>query len=159
MKKVFIVLFIVLFSSSVHSEKRDENEIVWAHESDPTMKEAIKEARATLDSFLKRYKSNYPNVHDYKLKVMIQDENGTEHFWVQPFRPAKRGFEGILANEPKIVKNVEHGQLISFTKDMISDWGYVLNGKQYGSYTVCALFKSMPKEQVEYYRKNHGFQC
>ncbi len=157
-KVIFILSFLI--SQNVLGIERDENEIVWADEKDPVMVEAIKEARATLDTFLRKYKSNIPNVTSYKLKVMLTDENGTEHFWVTPFRPAKSGgFEGVLANEPRIVRNVKQGEMIQFTRSIVSDWGYVENGKQFGSFTVCALFRTMPKEQVTYYKKNHGFQC
>ena len=159
LKKVIFVLSIFIMQSAQGVE-RDENEIVWAHEEDPVMVEAIKQARVTLDSFLKKYQENIPNVESYKLKVMLTDDNGTEHFWVTPFRPAQNGgFEGILANEPRVVRTVTHGELIQFSKSMVSDWGYVENGKQIGSFTICALFQSMPAEQVEYYKKNHGFQC
>jgi len=160
MNKFYFTIILSILSFTSIAETRDENEIVWADKEDPVMVSAIKKARSTLKGFLDRYVSNIPNVADYKLKVMIEDANGVEHFWVQPFRPAKNGgFEGILANEPRIVKSVKYGEIVSFNKDMITDWGYVENGKQYGSYTICALFQSMPKDQVEYYRKNHGFQC
>lgn len=168
MKKIILstIITLALFSgliiSSVYAEKPSArgDEVVMANDDDPVMAEAIKKARATLDDFLKRYESKKPNVDDYKLKVMITDKHGTEHFWVQPFKQKKDGsFEGTLANSPQIVRSVTAGQKVTFKRDKISDWGYVEDGKQFGSYTVCALFKSMPKEQVEYYRKNHGFQC
>lgn len=121
---------------------------------------AIKKTQATLDTFLKKHESNKPNVQSYKLKVMITDKNDTEHFWVMPFKQIKKdSFEGILANEPRIVESVKYGERIKFDRSMISDWGYVENGKQIGSYTICALFGSMPKAQVAYYKNNHGFTC
>jgi uncharacterized protein YegJ (DUF2314 family) len=99
------------------------------------------------------------NTSGYKLKVMVTDARGTEHFWITPFRATADGFEGILANDPKIVRSVQSGQLIRFKREEISDWGYERDGRQVGSYTVCALFKKMPLEQADYYRKNHGFDC
>lgn len=153
-------LFLLLMVQFSHGETRDENEIIWIHEEDPVMVEAIKKARATLDMFLEKYTENFPNVDSYKLKVMITDRNGTEHFWVTPFRLNNDGdFEGILANEPRIVESVSHGEMIKFKRNRISDWGYVENGQQIGSFTICALFNSMPAERVEYYKTNHGFVC
>lgn len=58
-----------------------------------------------------------------------------------------------------MVKNVRHGQQISFVRSDISDWGYVRNGKQVGSFTVCAMMRHAPKEQSDYYRKTYGFEC
>ena len=59
----------------------------------------------------------------------------------------------------QVVRNVRGGQTIQFKESDISDWGYEKNGRQVGSYTVCALFKQMPPDQVKYYRENHGFDC
>jgi len=47
----------------------------------------------------------------------------------------------------------------STKREQISDWGYVLNGKQIGSYTVCVLFKTMPEKDVARYKRDHGFSC
>lgn len=89
----------------------------------------------------------------------MKDGPGTEHFWVIPFCPTDEGFDGVLANDPRIVRNVKAGQIIRFTKAEISDWGCIKAGRQIGSFTVCVLFKKMPLEQADYYRKNHGFDC
>lgn len=159
MKKLAILLMLLMVHS-VHAEQFDEDEVVWVEGEDPVMIEAIQNARKTLDGFLQKHSDNVPSVESYKLKVMLSDSNGTEHFWVTPFRTVANGrFEGVLANEPQVVRSVSYGQVIEFDRSMISDWGYVENGKQIGSYTICALFKSMPKEQVEYYKQNHGFVC
>jgi uncharacterized protein YegJ (DUF2314 family) len=140
-------------------EKRDENEVVFAGESDPDMASAIRQARATLDEFLSIAASPPANASGFKLKAMVKDGPETEHFWVTPFRVTGSGFEGILANQPRVVRNVRAGQVIKFSRAEVSDWGYVRDGRQIGSFTVCALFKKMPKEQSDYYRKNHGFDC
>lgn len=159
MKKLAILLMLLVVHS-VHAEQFDEDEVVWVEGEDPVMIEAIQNARKTLDGFLQKHSDSVPSVESYKLKVMLSDSNGTEHFWVTPFRAVANGrFEGVLANEPQVVRSVSYGQVIEFDRSMISDWGYVENGKQIGSYTICALFKSMPKEQVEYYEENHGFVC
>ena len=148
-----------LAALSGFAQKRDVNEIVLVGETDPDMVAAIRQARAGLDEFLRLADKPPADVTGLKLKVMIRDPNGTEHFWVSPFRPVGDKFEGILANEPQIVRSVRNGQRISFARDEISDWGYVRNGRQVGSSTVCVLMKKVPREQADYYRKNHGFDC
>jgi uncharacterized protein YegJ (DUF2314 family) len=141
------------------AQKRDENEIVLVGEKDPEMVAAIQQARAELDGFLRLAEKPPAAVSGLKLKVMVRDQNGTEHFWVSPFRVVGERFEGTLANEPRIVRSVRNGQRIGFAREEISDWGYVRNGRQVGSFTVGVLMKKVPKEQAEYYRKNHGFDC
>jgi uncharacterized protein YegJ (DUF2314 family) len=90
---------------------------------------------------------------------MAEDSNGIETFWITHFRPLEQGFIGEVANEPRIVKSVTWGQQLRFTREQITDWGYLKNDRQVGSFTICALFKEMPAEQVEYYRSQHGFDC
>lgn len=138
---------------------RGDDQVVNVARDDPDMTAAIKHARATLDDFLKLAEAPPTDTDGYKLKVMVRDGDATEHFWVIPFSRTKDGFEGTLANEPQAVRNVTAGQTIQFTRDDISDWGYTRDGRQVGSFTVCAMFKQMAKEDVEYYRTNYGFDC
>lgn len=152
--------FFLAFTAALASaQQRDESEVVLIGTKDPDMISAIRSARSELDGFLKLAANPPSQTSGYKLKVMIREGENAEHFWVSPFRPTAEGFEGTLANDPKVVRSVKAGQSIRFTRDQVSDWGYVRNGRQVGSYTVCALFKKMPAEQANYYRTNHGFDC
>lgn len=150
---------LLLVFLSLNSMARDEDEFVWIKGEDPEMLKAIKHARNSLGSFLKKYRKPEKNMSNFKLKVHIKDKFGHEHFWVTPFSETKTGFTGTLANQASVVKSVKEGQKINFTKADVSDWGYVKNGRQFGSFTVCVLLKKMPKEQAMYFIKNHGFQC
>lgn len=141
------------------AQTRDHNEIIKVPSEDRAMADAIAKAQATLDEFLLVWKQQAPGNSEYRLKVRVKDGALSEHFWVQPFRPTTKGFEGVLANEPRVVGNVKGGQRITFSRADISDWGYVRDGKQVGSFTICAMFKHAPEEQVDYYKKNYGFDC
>lgn len=109
---------------------------------------AIAEAKRTLDDFLALSKKPPAGATNFKLKVMLSDDSGVEHFWFIPFKEIKGGFAGVLANAPSVIKSVTAGKVYAFKREQITDWGYELNGKQIGSFTVCALFKTMPKEDV-----------
>lgn len=142
-----------------HAQKRDESEVVNVGKGDPDMAAAIQQARATLPDFLALAAKPPAGTEEYKLKVQVVDGRQTEHFWVTPFEVTPDGFSGVLANSPKVVRNVKAGQVIQFKPSAISDWGYTKDGRQVGSYTVCVLFKKMPAEQANYYRTHHGFDC
>lgn len=154
-----ILLLLLLATTLVNGQQRDESEVVSVASEDADMAGAIRTARDGLDEFLKLAASPPPDTSDYKLKVAVRDGEEVEHFWVIPFQQTDDGFTGTLANDPKLVRNVEVGQSIRFKRSDISDWGYVRHGRQVGSYTVCVLFKQMPAEQATYYRTNHGFDC
>ena len=141
------------------SEQRIGDQVVQVPNEDRDMNAAIAKARATLDVFLATARKPPKGASDFKLKVRFTDAHGSEHMWVTPFRQVGQRFEGQLSNTPEVVRNVQGGQTVRFGRADISDWGYSQNGRQIGSYTVCAMFKSMPAEQVRRYKQDHGFVC
>ncbi len=158
-KNILVASCLAVLLPFAAAQKRDESEVVHVRDSDADMAAAIKEARRTLPAFLALAANPPEDTEGYKLKVMVTDRHGTEHFWVTPFKIERGGFSGTLANEPRVVRNVRGGQTIKFKQADISDWGYEKSGRQVGSYTVCVLFKQMPEDQASYYRQNHGFDC
>ena len=120
---------------------------------------AIEKARASLDDFLVLNNNPPPESENFKLKVMVEDENGVEHLWFTPFEQRGDQFVGFLANEPQVVTSVTFGEVYGFERSQVTDWGYERNGVQYGSFTVCALFLFMDKAIVDAYKNDHGFIC
>jgi uncharacterized protein YegJ (DUF2314 family) len=157
--KKFIFAAILIVSNPCAATDKINDRTVKVSAQDKNMTLAITEARRTLDAFLALSKKHPEGASNFKLKVMLSDEGGVEHFWFIPFEETKDGFAGVLANDPLVIKSVVAGKVYTFKREQISDWGYELNGKQIGSFTVCALFKTMPKADVARYKKDHGFVC
>ena len=157
MRITLAIFLLVLATLACAADRGDE--VVVTKTGDPEMDAARSKALNSLDSFLQIARSKPAGTSGYKLKVQVKDGEYTEHFWVIPFWEVDGKFQGPISNEPKYVHTVKYGQLITFTRNDVSDWGYVRDGRQVGSFTVCAMFKRMTKEQVEYYRKNYGFDC
>lgn len=135
MRAAFLILMLSA-AVALAQEKRDENEVVFASETDPDMVVAIRKARESLDGFLALAASPPANTDGFKVKVMVRDGREVEHFWVTPFRVVGSGFQGVLANAPRVVRNVRAGQILAFSRGEISDRG-----------------------QADYYRRSHGFDC
>ena len=156
-----LCLFLAFAPSHVRAEDaaKGGDKAMMIASDDADMAAAIAQARSSLDDFLALSDAPPPGTDRYKLKVMVVDGNGTEHFWVIPFKRTATGFVGILANEPELVHNVVLGQNIEFNRDDISDWGYTRNGHQVGSFTVCVMLKKMSKEEADYMRSQYGFDC
>ncbi|MCZ8092695.1 MAG: DUF2314 domain-containing protein [Acidovorax sp.] len=93
------------------------------------------------------------------MKVKFSGGGNDEHIWVTPFQVTSKGFTGTLAGQPRYVTHLENGQSVQFTRADVSDWGYVQDGKQKGSYTVCVMFKHMPAADAQRYRRDYGFEC
>jgi len=156
----FLFYALMLVSAlSFAQATRDESEVVIVDKTDPDMIAAIAQARSTLDEFLTVFANPPTGASSFKLKVAIREGSRTEHFWVTPFRTVGDEFAGTVANDAKFVKKAKMGEEIRFSRAEISDWGYTQDGRQLGSYTVCVLFKKMPKDEADYYRTNYGFDC
>jgi uncharacterized protein YegJ (DUF2314 family) len=158
MRAVFVFVLLIV-STAVLAQRRDENEVIGVPKQDAEMAAAIAKAQSMLEEFLSVWRARPAGTSDFRLKVRLTEGGVSEHFWVQPFRTAGNGFEGKLANEPRMVKSVRNGQQISFNRAEVSDWGYFRNGKQVGSFTVCAMMRHAPKDQSDYHRNTYGFQC
>ena len=154
-----LIFLMLLVSITLFGCGGTHDNIVLVDSDDAAMEAAISRARATLDQFLALYGNPPGGAERFKLKVRFSSPRGTEHMWVTPFHQTETGFAGTLADDPEYATDLKNGQEVSFLRDAISDWGYVLNGKQKGSFTVCVLFKKMPAAEVEKYRADYGFEC
>ena len=141
------------------AQQANSDRVVHVATNDPEMTAAIAHVQKTLPGFLTLASNPPVGTEGYKLKVAVTDANGTEHFWVAPFQAVGGVFRGAINNTPQVVRNVKLGQVIEFEQAHISDWGYVRDGKQIGSFTVCVLFSRMPKAVADGYRREHGFTC
>ena len=159
MRPYLIAPLLVFGLTAFHVSARDSNELVSAERQDPAISAAVRQAQAGLSEFLALAAKPPADTSGFRVQVMAEDSNGIETFWITPFRPLEQDFIGEVANQPRIVKSVTWGQQLRFTREQITDWGYLKNGRQVGSFTICALFKEMPAEQAEYYRSQHGFDC
>lgn len=157
--RTMLSLMLALAPIPAGAQSQGDDKVVNVARDDPDMAAAIAQARASLDQFLALSDAPPAGTADYKLKVAVKDGDTSEHFWIIPFHKTATGFAGTLANEPQAVHNVTAGQELEFTRDDISDWGYTRNGRQVGSFTVCVLFKTISKEEADYYRENYGFDC
>lgn len=154
-----MILLILALSSHVFAGDKIDDQVRNISEQDAAMNAAIAKARGTLSEFFMVAKNPPEGASGFKLKAMMSDDSGVEHLWFSPFKEIEGGYAGLLVNDPSVIKSMKYGEVYAFRESQITDWGYVLNGKQIGSYTVCVLFKSMEKSIVEQYKRDHGFVC
>jgi uncharacterized protein YegJ (DUF2314 family) len=114
------------------------------------MEAAIARARQEVDSFIAEL--SRPTGENHAVKVPITDSNGTEHFWLTDLSYRDGQFQGVINNEPGIVKNVKFGEARTAAKADISDWMFMRGGKLHGNYTMRPLLQAMPKEEADRFR-------
>lgn len=158
MKRITFLLALA-FPFHVFAEDKIDDQVRFISEQDKAMNAAIAEARSRLGEFFSIANSPPEGADDFKLKVKVSDDSGIEHLWFSPFKEIEGGYAGVLVNEPNVISSMKYGEVYAFREVQITDWGYVLNDKQVGSYTVCVLFQTMEKSVVEKYKRDHGFVC
>lgn len=118
------------------------DKVVDFSKDDAEMNAAIAQARQTLPTFWKHLEAN-PDI-DHSLKVGLPTASGSlEHIWVANIQPEGDKVLGRLANAPVDLPGLEAGSPVTFTRDQISDWSYVKDGKMYGHYTTRVVVKHL----------------
>lgn len=138
------------------TDEKDKSTAV--REDDAAMNKAMAEARATLDEFTARLRDPKPGDDAFSVKVKVTDENGTEHFWASDVQVVGSGFQAVIDNDPNIVKSVKLGQTVKVTRDEVSDWMYMTNGKMIGNRTLRVLLSRMPNEEADALKKEVGWE-
>ena len=114
------------------------------------MDAAIARARSEIDIFIAELAAG--NGTDFGVKAPIEDNGEVEHFWLTDVTYSDGTFEGLIGNDPGMVRNVTFGQKWKISKTEISDWTFMRDGKMHGNYTLRPLLKTMPDEEAEMYR-------
>lgn len=111
---------------------------------------AITKARSEVDSFVEQLSSG--SGEKFGVKSLVEDGDKSEHVWLTDIVYSDDKFEGVIADEPEFVKNVEVGKKWTVSKTEISDWQFIREGKLHGNYTKRASLKSMPQEEADQFR-------
>jgi uncharacterized protein YegJ (DUF2314 family) len=155
MKYLFFLLMACLCCACNKTEdKAEDNDkpdtLIESGYDEQEMDGAIARARKEVDTFIAELSK--PTGEDHAVKVAITENDDTEHFWLIDVSYRDGQFEGVINNEPGIVKNVRMGEKRKVNKADISDWMFMRGGKMYGNYTLRPLLKAMPENEAERYR-------
>lgn len=135
-------------------EREGESDIIRFERADDAMNAAIADARAHLSYFWERMARRARGEDDFTIKVgfAVNNRDGTtrEHIWVDNIRPEGGGYLAELANEPNWMEGKRLGDKVTFTEDMISDWGFARRDKMIGFYTIRVMLPELdPIEAAE----------
>lgn len=139
-----------LTSCSKHSGSGDT---IGVSQDDADMNAAIAKARSTLPQFWQVFDHPDHGEKGFCLKVKITDKDQVEHFWAADIERTNNVIKGTISNDPEYVHSVKNGDRITIPEADISDWLYARDEKMVGNYTLRALFKQMPADEVEKYKK------
>ncbi len=129
-----------------------EDKVYSFSESDPEMNAAIRKARDSLPIFWSKFAAPSSHEKDFTLKVKIDDENGTEHFWCGTIKGNSTSAACVIDNDPQTVKSVSLGQRIAADPASISDWMYMRDGKIIGGETIRVILPRLSKDEADEFR-------
>ena len=128
----------------------DSGNVVHVSDTDPAMNQAMAKARATSDQFAEALR-NPGKRSDFSLKAKFTEGSEAEHMWVNDIRVEGASFKGKLGNDPENLKKIRFGQSVTVSRDRVSDWMYVEDGKLVGGYTLRVLRDRMkPSERKKF---------
>lgn len=127
---------------------RAENVVFVASSS--TMTDAIRAAQSHLPRVFAAVMDPDGKAHPaLSLKVAFPVGDGEEVIWVSKVKRTGKRFTAVLANQPMYLDGLTAGDEVTFTKEMIADWGLVSDGgKLLGHYTTRVLLETMPADQA-----------
>jgi len=122
------------------------------------MHRAVLEARKTVGKFISALNHPAPGQQDFEVKKPFIQGNQVEHIWLSDVRFIGHRFQGQVDNQPRKIRGVKLGQLVSVNPNEISDWLYVDNGQLVGGYTVRAHYNDLSPEQKQEFDREADFK-
>jgi uncharacterized protein YegJ (DUF2314 family) len=141
------------------TRRAGEPSIITYKTGNPKIDKSISDARAHLSYFWDHHLHPQPGDRTFTLKVAFPvtkgGQQGREHIWVT--YPVRKGaaLTGRLDNDPDMMPG-KSGDTVSFTEDMVTDWGFVQNGKMVGFYSTRVMLEDAPPAEAAQIRSMLG---
>lgn len=117
---------------------------------DLEMNAAMDAARASLPLFLENAtEGGGTSIVGAGIKVAFPTGNdGAEIIWVNPFRwDGGAKFVGLLSNQPNYLGDLNAGDQVAFSIDMVRDWSLSgPSGQMFGNYTTRVMIPQLDQE-------------
>lgn len=128
---------------------------------EPALRQAAEMAQATLNGFLTKAKQQPAGTSAYALRVRIEEGRDIEYFWLEEFTWSDGTFTGRINNEPRLLKGIKPGQIVTFTRAQVADWKYRddKTATTFGNFAACALLSQEPPAQAQEIKRREGLAC
>ena len=150
MKRAFIfVIYLFLFACSPALTQLPAPTPTIQLNSDAEMEAAFQQARDTLDSFIQKIGTSYPDRTLVAVKVhFVLPDSSSQDIWVDQISYQDGSFHGTMGDDIPSLKLSVDDKITLARKDIV-DWMIVENGKLIGGYTIRLAFQRMSPEQKE----------
>lgn len=107
------------------------------------------------------YRRIVPALELSVVKVAFNDPgagvDAVEHMWLSDVEFDGELISASLVNSPNALTSVKQGDRITFARDQLGDWMYVVNGRVYGGFTIQAMRARMAAGERRGHDRAWGF--
>lgn len=138
-----------------------EPSIITYKSGEQKIEQSIADARGKLPYFWEHVAHPAPYEKTFTLKVAFpvtrsDGAKGREHIWVSGIARNGATISGRLDNDPDMMPGMHAGDAITFSEDMVTDWGFRRSGKLIGFYSTRVMLDDAPPAEAEYIRAMLG---
>jgi uncharacterized protein YegJ (DUF2314 family) len=126
-------------------------------DDDAEMAKAVKQARATVRTFIAAVRHPSATQRDFEVKKPCVHEGRVEHIWLSEITFSGGRFHGKVDNRPRSIPGLKMGDLVSVNPKEITDWAYVDKGTLVGGYTIRVLYNDLSPERKVALEKEANF--
>jgi uncharacterized protein YegJ (DUF2314 family) len=163
----FIIMGLLISASSCDQTDRETGHVVardgepavhMVSGEDPDMNSAIRQARATVDTFIASLQNPAQNQTHFSVKAQIVDGVHSEHMWLYDVSFDGNQFQGKIGNNPLNVANVSLGDDFVLKPSEISDWMIIEDNRLVGGYTIRVLRNGLSGEELKKFDESLPFK-
>jgi uncharacterized protein YegJ (DUF2314 family) len=107
----------------------------------------MRKARDTLPEFEKRLSQPPPTQQHIGLKGRFEEDGEVEHMWINDIEVTADGYRGRLGNQPVHITSIDEGSEVLVTREKVSDWLAIDDGRLVGGFTLRVQRERMSPEQ------------
>ncbi len=126
--------------------------------ADGAIEAATREARHSLDRFIRTLSTPNAGQSDFSVKVTILDGETTHYLWLQQVTYDGSNLSGILGPDAAGIKSHFPGERITLASSEITDWMFVEDEKLVGGYTMRAIRERLSGEARKQFEKSMWFK-
>lgn len=125
---------------------------------DGAIEAATREARDSLDRFIRTLSHPGPGQAEFSVKFPVHAGEATHYLWLLQIAFDGSNFSGILGPDADGLKGHFPGERITTASKEITDWMFVDNGKLAGGFSLRAIRERLSGEARTQFEKSMWFR-
>jgi len=144
--------------SPVDGGKQGSSLAVAVPTEDGGIEAATRDARDSLDRFIRPLSHPGPGQSDFSVKVPLRESEATHYLWLQQISFDGSNFSGVLGPDAAGMKSHSPGERVRIASKEIADWMFVENKKLVGGFSLRAIRERLSGEARTQFEKSMWFK-